>query len=159
MTDLEYLKKYYKERIYSSASLIDNETKDKIFNFNNSRNTMAILLMDYDDNCFVCASKSDNYSEETIDGENPILLKSVYSEIMTQSCDEVHGKIHKLYADAVETLTPIYILKNVKTFSEINLKNAKPKAVISPNKQSVKFSQEMAEKLGVPFIYSKSFME
>ena len=156
------LKDYYEDRIYSSASLIDNKTKDKVFKSISSYNcedNMALLVMDYDDNCFVCANKWDAYSEETIDGKNPIKLKSIYSDIFAQSKDVVDGKIHKLYADAVETLTPKFILDNVDTFSEVNLKNAKPKAVIAPNKHSEEYSKKLAEDLGVPFIKSKNFVE
>ena len=146
------LKNYYNERIYQSASLIDPKNKNKIFTFHTLNENYALLLMDYDDNTYVCSSPDDDYSEEQIDGKNPIITQAKYTDLFLQDVEIVDGKVHKLYADTVECLTPNVVLHNTKMFSEVNLKNAKPIAVISPNKSNLCFASQKAKELNLPLL-------
>lgn len=142
---------YMKSRNYHSASLIDQKTSSKLFF--TSCNCYAMLLLDYDDNAFVCASTADDYSEEVIDGRNLLKDKVVYFDVLLQDEMDSNGENHKFFAEAVECETPKNILHNVRLYSEVNFKNITPKAVISPNKKSLAFAEELAKEYGdIPVI-------
>ena len=145
------LKEYYNNRIYSSASLIDEKHKDNLFTATGA-NVTALLVLNCDNESFVCASKTDNYSEESIDNVNCLEYKQEYTNIMLQDKSRHNGKMHKLYAEAVECETPKNILNNLKKYSEVNLKNPKTVAVIAPNKISLNFAKKQAEKYNVPLL-------
>ena len=104
---------YYHSRIYESTSLIDEEHKDNIFQ-TNAIDVYSLLIMNCDNESLICASNTDNYSEESIDDINPLEYKVMFSSILMQDDTEFKGKNHKLFATAVECETPKNILKNVK---------------------------------------------
>ena len=151
------LKNYYDNRIYSSTSLVDQNSTDKVFKFFAGNDIYSLLLMDFDENTYICSSEGDSYSEEEINNKNPLLSKAKYTNIFLQDIDNTDGKIHKLYADAVETLTPNIVLHNIISFSEVNIKNAKPVAVISPNKKSLSYSKNKAKELNLPLFEIDKF--
>ena len=140
------LKEYMQNKTYHSTSLIDQDSFYKTF-FSCSKN-YALLLMDYDDNDFICASPSDDYSEEVIDGNNPLQDKKIFSDVLLQDGLTKNNKNHKFFAEAVECETPKNVLSNIKLYSEINLKDIKPKAVIAPNANSLKFAKEISKQYG-----------
>ena len=143
------LKNYYKERIYSSASLIDENHKENLFALPKT-DIFAILILDGKEEDIVCASKTDSYSEEYIDNKNLLEYKQEYTNVLLQDQTHVGGKGHKLYAEAVECETPKNLLQNLKRYTEVNLKNAKTVGVICPNSKSITFSKNQAGKYKVP---------
>lgn len=148
------LKKYYDDRIYSSASLIDNKHMTNLFNYG-STSTVAVLIMQCKPEDIVCASNFDTYSEELINDENPFEQKSVYTDIFLQDVSKVGNDEHKIYAEAIEIATPKSILKHSPLYSEVNLKNAKVVGVFVPNKYSFEFSEDTAKKYNVPLYVPK----
>lgn len=153
-TETEKLKEYYNNRIYESASLIDESHKDNLFQTISS-DVYSLLIMNCDNESLICASNADNYSEESIDDINPLEYKAVFSSILMQDDTEFKGKNHKLFATAVECETPKNILKNVKLYTEVNLKNPKVVGVIAPNKKSLNYSEKQAKKYNVPMFEFK----
>lgn len=143
---------FLNDRIYCSASLIDENSKEKLFALT-SIDTFAIMIMDCDEKDIICASNKDSYSEEHIDNQNLIKDKKEFTKILLQDNIAINGKNHKLFAEAVECETPKNILKNIKRYSEVNLRSAKPIGIICPNLQSEKFCQKQAKKLNLP-LYS-----
>ena len=149
------LDEYMNDRIYSSASLIDNEHKFNLFYANNQK-IFAMLIMEYDGNNLICASPMDSYSEEKINGKNALLYKNEFSDALLQDETKQNGKNHKLYAEAVECETPKNILESMQFYSEVNLKNGRPVGVIIPNYESIDFASQEAEKRNLPiFILDK----
>ena len=140
------LTKYMESRKYYSTSLINEKTFTKTF-FSGFQ-SYALLLVDYDNKEFVCASPSDDYSEEVIDRINMLSEKKVFSDVLLQDKITRNKKIHKFFAEAVECETPKNILHCVGLYSEINFKNIKPKAVIAPNEDSFDFAQNLAKEYG-----------
>lgn len=150
--DSKDIKQYYKNRIYTSASIIDENHKQNLF-AQTKVETFAILIMDCEEEDIICASKEDSYSEELINNENLLEYKQEFTDVMLQDNVDTNSQNHKLYAEAVECETPKNILNNLKKYSEVNLKNAKPVGVICPNIDSIDFSRKQAEKLKVPFFF------
>ena len=150
----EELNNYMKEKKYHSTSLID---QDSFYNtFLSFRGNYVLLLTDYDDKDFICACSTDDCSEEVIDGQNLLKDKRIFSDIFLQDEIDDNSKKHKFFAEAVECETPKNILNNVHLYSEVNLRNLKPKAVISPNERSLEFAHEVAKKYGdLPVILRK----
>lgn len=148
------LNQYMESRSYHSTSLIDqNNFYRTFFSFTGH---YALLLMDYEDKDFICASPSDDYSEEVINGTNLISDKKVFSNILLQDELNEDQKNHKFFAEAVECETPKNILNNIRLYSEINLRNIKPRAVISPNLESLDFAENVAKQYGdIPVIIKK----
>lgn len=60
----------------------------------------------------------------------------------------ISNQNHKFYAEAVECETPKNILECINWYTEVNLKNAKPKAVIVPNEESIEYAKEVAKEYG-----------
>ena len=140
------LDKFMKSKKFHSTSLIDDRHfYNTFFAFSNQ---YALLIMDYEDNDFVCASATDSYSEEVIDRENLLKDKKIFSDILLQKDESIDDKVHKFYAEAVECETPKNILENVNLYTEVNVKDIKPKAVIAPNVASLRFAKEVAKEYG-----------
>ena len=114
-----------------------------------------MLLIDYDDKNFVCASPTDSYSEEVIDRKNLLIDKKVFSDVLLQSDEYVNNQNHKFFAEAVECETPKNLLNNIKSYTEVNFKNIKPKAVIAPNEESLEFAKKLAKEYGDLPVISK----
>ena len=137
---------YMEDRKFQSTSIIDERNFYRtIFSF---ASNYALLLMDYNDDDFVCASPTDSYSEEVINKINLLKDKKVFSDVLLQKEENIENKNHKFFAEAVECETPKNLLNNIKFYTEINLKQIKPKAVIAPNKESLSFATELAKKYG-----------
>lgn len=143
------LKTYYNKRIYSSASLIDQDHMTNLFNYGKNSN-VAVLILQCDADDIICASSFDTYSEELINNENPFEQKTVYTDIFLQDVSKIGDDEHKMYAEALEIATPKSILKHSPLYSEVNLKNAKVVGVFVPNKYSFEFSEDTAKKYNVP---------
>lgn len=143
------LKQFLNNRIYTSTSLIDEKSKEKIF-ASSRVDTFAIIIMDCDEKDIICASHKDSYSEEKINNNNLIIDKKEYSNLLLQDNITIDGKNHKLFAEAVECETPKNLLNNIARYTEVNLRNAKPVGVICPNARSEKFAKKQAKQLNVP---------
>ena len=146
------IKKFHQDRIYQSASLIDNKHK---YSFFGSRNNFvkAWLVMGFDPNKFMCANSDDSFSDESINDTNPLIEKNVYTDVLLQSCVKKGGKEHKLYAVAVEAITPKFLLNRMYDYSEVNLQEAKPVAVINlGGYENTKFAQKQAQKFDIPIL-------
>lgn len=138
---------YMDSRAFYSTSLIDeNHFYSTFLSF--TTGPYALLLVDYDDKNFVCASPTDSYSEEVIDRKNLLKEKKIFSDILLQSEEDINNKNHKFFAEAVECETPKNLLENLKFYTEVNIRNIKPKAVIAPNKYSIEFAQQVAKEYG-----------
>ena len=155
------LREYYNQRIYSSTSLVDEKTTSQVFTMPTSK-VVAALIVDYDNKIFVCASNEDSFSEEKINDNNKLLYKVDYSNVMLVDESNTHKTNHKCYANAVETETPKNILNNIFSYSEVNVKNAKPVGVLVPNIESYNFAKQEAERRNLPLYVPeniKNFME
>lgn len=148
------LDEYMKERKYHATSLIDQDSfYNTLYSF---RGNYALLLTDYSDEDFICACHTDDSSEEVINGKNLLEDKRIFSNVFLQDELKDGDKKHKFFAEAVECETPKNILNNVHLYSEVNLRNLKPKAVISPNERSLEFAREVAKQYGdLPVILRK----
>ena len=148
------LNKYMQSKSYHSTSLIDQNSFYKtFFSFTGH---YALLLIDYEDKDFICASPTDDYSEEVIGGKNLLKDKKIFSNVLLQDESTKDNETHKFFAEAVECETPKNILNNIHLYSEINLKQIKPKAVIAPNKYSENFAKQVAKEYGdIPVIIKK----
>ena len=144
---------YMKSRIFHSTSLIDE--RHFYSTFLSYSKHYAMLLIDYNDEDFVCASPTDSYSEEVIDNHNMISDKMIFSDVLLQSDENIDDINHKFFAEAVECETPKNLLNNIKFYTEVNFKNIKPKAVIAPNKESLEFAEQLAEEYGDLPVISK----
>ena len=145
------ISEYFKERIYSSTSLIDEKHISNLFNLiRHGNGVCAGLIVEYKDKNYVCASDNDSFSEEMINNQNNLTYKQNYSNVMLVDNSFFHKKSHKCFADAVECETPQNILNNIDNYTEINVKNAKFVGVLVPNPQSYKFSKNEAKRLRVP---------
>ena len=138
---------YNNNRKYFSASLIDEKHTNCVFN-TNFENDYALLLIKYDDKKTICASNKDNYSEEEIDAYNPYMLTE-FTDVFLMKDEVIDGKRHKLFANAVETATPIGLLEEMDYYNEVNVKSPDVFGVIAPNKSSLPFAKAQAEKYGV----------
>lgn len=146
---------YYKSRIYESTSLIDEKHTHNIFQYYDHR-ILAALIVDFELKNMICGDRADTYSEEYVDNSNPLKEKSIYSDIFLQEDIDMNGKNHKLYAEAVQTITPNSVLNQIGYYSEINIRNAKPVAVFVPNKDSITFCKNVAKKNKLPLFYDES---
>ena len=137
---------YMKSRNYHSTSLIDE--KHFYSTFFSFTGKYALLLVDYDDEKFICASPTDSYSEEVIDRVNLIKDKKIFSDVLLQNDKNIENANHKFFAEAVECETPKSLLENITFYTEVNMIDIKPKAVIAPNEMSVKFAEKIAKEYG-----------
>ncbi len=140
------LDNFMKSKIFNSTSLIDNKHFYNTFFAFTSQ--YALLLIDYSDKDYVCASAKDSYSEEVIDNKNLLEFKRVFSDILLQNEINENQQNHKFYAEAVECETPQNILDNIELYTEVNMKHIKPKAVIVPNYDSIDFAKQVAKEYG-----------
>ena len=140
-------KNYENQRAYFSASLIDENNKKCVFRSNLNDN-YALLLIKFDNKKLLCASNKDSYSEEEIDAYNPYMLTE-YTDVFLMKDEVIKGKRHKLFANAVETATPLGLLEETELYNEVNVKNPEIFGVIAPNESSLPFAKEQAKKLGV----------
>lgn len=146
------IKKFHQDRIYQSASLIDNKHK---YSFFGSRNNFvkAWLVMGFDQKKFMCANSDDSFSDESINNANPLIEKNVYTDVLLQGCTKKGEKEHKLYAVAVEAITPKFLLKHMYDYSEVNLQDTKPVAVINlGGYENTQFAKKQAQKFDVPVL-------
>ena len=120
---------------------------------------MAILLLEYDDKSFVCADAEDDFSEEEIDGFSTSETQTEYTNVFAVSNDNVNGKQHKIFANAVETATPMSIFRMLdhSLYSEVNMKDPKVFGVVAPNEESIEFAKKIAEQYKVKFITPQDF--
>ena len=154
----EHDQNYEKDRIYFSTSLINKSTRNKLF-MQRFIDEMAILLIEYEDDKFVCGDADDNFSEEEINGYTPNKNRTEYTDVFAIDEIDVDGKNHKMFANAVETATPMSIFRslNQSLYSEINMKNPKVFGVVAPNEESINFAKKKAEELGVKYISPEEF--
>ena len=145
------LENYMQDKTYHSTSLIDQTC---FYNtFLSFLGKYAMLLVDYNDENYICASPSDDYSEEVINNKNLLRDKKVFSDVLLQDEVKREDKNHKFFAEAVECETPKSILNNIRHYSEVNFKDIKPKAVIAPNEMSIEFAKQVAKEYGdIPVI-------
>ena len=149
------LVKYYTSRIYESTSLIDEKHTHSLFQYYDHR-IMAALIVDFNEKDMVCGHRADTYSEEYINSTNPIKEKTLYSNLFLQEEVDVNGQNHKLFAEAVETITPNAVLNQISYYSEINVKNSKFVGVFVPNKESVQFCKKIAKEKNLPLFFDES---
>ena len=149
---------YYNNKIYTSSSLIDEKHKTNLFMFQNWKHSRAaILILEYDDKKFLCADTNDSFSEENINGLNPLDSHAFYSTVSRIDQENVNENNHEFFSQAVEIATPKGIISKLWGVSEINMKNAKVVGVIAPNKISIEFAKEEAEKRNVPLFLDNIF--
>ena len=146
--------KYYSEKVYQSASLIDDEHIYNLIAYWEGK-VCAGLILDFDANDVVFANGMDAYSEEEIDGRNPNLQKSKYTELFKIDLRKRNNKVHTLFADAVETETPKSIMQHLYDYNEVGLKKAKVVGIYAPNKNSLSYAKQLAKEYKVK-IFSKS---
>ena len=152
MSKSQKIDQYMKSRVFHSTSIIDENHFYNLF-CTNINSKYALLIIDYDDEKFVCASPTDSYSEEVIDRKNLIKDKYIFSDVLLQSDENINDQNHKFFAEAVECETPQGLLNNIKFYTEVNFKEINPKAVIAPNEESVEFANEIAKQYGnIPVI-------
>lgn len=147
------VEEYYKNKRYSSASLIDEKNKSKLFMYDNWKSGVAaILILEYDENKFICADSDDCFSEEFINEQIP--LEGVEKSTSVNKLDEVtDNNNHAFYSRGVEIATPQSILEEILECSEVNMKDAKVVGVIAPNIESLAFAEHEAEKRKVPLFF------
>ena len=156
--DEDLTNKYAKNRIHYSASLINKQNRNKIF-LNNFYDKMALLLIEYNEKDFICADAQDDFSEEEIDGFSPSETRTEYTNVFAVSEDNVSGKTHRIFANAVETATPMSIFRMLdqSLYSEVNMKNPKVFGVVAPNEESIEFAKKIADEYKVKFISPQEF--
>ena len=152
------LEKFYNNKIYESASLIDEQHKINLI-FASETIVAALLILEYDEDKFLCANLSDAYSEEYINNKNPFVKKSFYSSVSKINSYKDKDNIHEFFADATEIATPKGILAYNYTYNEVDMKNAKVVGVIAPNEKSVEFAKKEATKRGVPLFVDTNFLK
>lgn len=143
---------YFKNKIYTSASLIDEQTNKNLINYAEwSFTKAAILILAYDNNSFVCAKETDTYSEEYINKEMPPIGNAdFYSSVNLVDEEIKNDNLHEFFSKGLEIATPKAILENVWNFTEVDMKNPKVVGVISPNKKSTKYAKQFADEYNVP---------
>ncbi len=150
------VRNYYKNKIYTSASIIDEKHTNNLFMYYDWKHEKAaILILSYDENNFVCANYFDSMSEEYINNKNPLFQPTEHSDVFKVDETTIDDRKHEFYSNATEIATPKGILNNIMECSEVNLKNPKVVGVIAPNALSINFAKKEAEKRNVPVFYTR----
>ena len=151
---------YYRNKKYVSASIIDEKHIKNLFMYNLWKHSeAALLLLDCNEQNFVCADATDSYSEEAIDGIIPFNDDFFASQVNRVDYIRRNKKDYDFFSNAVEISTPKGVLSEIKGVSEVNLKNPKIIGVIAPNKISTEYAKKLAQKNKVPFYQINTFTQ
>ena len=143
---------YFKEKKYQSTSLIDKNHKHNLFLYK-YRKICACLMVETKGENIVCARDSDAFSTELIDGFNGFnkSLKLYNKDISKVDQKHINNKTHECFASATQIATPKGLFGEY--YNEVVVFDPKYVAVISPNRDSDKFAEEIAKIKNLPIKY------
>ena len=153
----EDVKRFSNQRIYQSASIINETQKDKLFvpsMFSGKPQNKALLIYKFDLNKICCVSHYDAYTDEFINGTTKYMEVTEHTDVQKVDEEMVDNNVHELFS-----YSPVFATENSMVnfgdgpgYNEIVIKNPEVIAVASLNYRSSEYAKKLARQHGVKFL-------
>lgn len=149
------VKKFSNDRIYQSASIINERKKDKLFKAGYyGYRQCALLVYKFDLSKVCCLCNYDAYSDEYINGETKYMEITQHTSIQKIDEELVGEDMHELfsYSPVFGTLNSLLHLCYEMEYNEVVLKNPEPIAVLAIDCKSIGYAMKIAEQHNVKYL-------
>lgn len=155
--DKPEVQKFSQNKIYQSASIINELSIDKIFRpdiCSKIARSKIFLFYKFDLPNICCVCHSDGYTDEYINGETKYVEISNHTEVQKVDEEIVGDDTHELFS-----YCPVFATKNTIMnftggigYNEVVIKNPQIIAVAALDVDSIRYAKEVARKNNVKFV-------